>query len=62
MVISGCVEYSVSEGHDEKSGCRVLFTGPAINSGVIDLNKSMNKKFIDRKIPYTNSEVSNATK
>ena len=27
VVIGGYVEYNVSEGQDEKSGCRVLFTG-----------------------------------
>jgi len=32
--MGGCGEYSVSDGQNEKSGCRVLFTGPGINSGV----------------------------
>jgi len=34
VVIGGCVEYSVSDGEYEKSGCRVLFTGPGINYGI----------------------------
>jgi len=34
VVIGGCVEYNVSDGEDEKSGCRVLFTCQGINSGV----------------------------
>jgi hypothetical protein len=32
--MGGYVEYSVSDGQDEKMGSRVLFTGPGINSGV----------------------------
>jgi len=34
VVIGGYVEYNVSDGQDEKSGCRVLFTGLGINSRV----------------------------
>jgi len=34
VVIGGCVEYSVSDGQDEKIGSKVLFTGPGINSAV----------------------------
>ena len=34
MVIGGYVEYSASDGKDEKVGSRVLFTDPGINSGV----------------------------
>ena len=36
MVIGGCVEYNAKDGKDEKSVCRVLFTGLGINSGVGD--------------------------
>jgi len=36
VVIGGCVEYSVLDGQDEKSGCRVLFTGPGINFRLCD--------------------------
>ena len=35
MVIGECEEYDVSDGQDGKSECRVLFTGPGINSGVL---------------------------
>jgi hypothetical protein len=35
VVIGGCVEYDVSDGQDEKSGCRVLFIGQGINFGGI---------------------------
>jgi len=31
VVIGGYVEYSVSDGKDEKIGSRVLFTGQGIN-------------------------------
>ena len=37
------MEYNVSDGQDEKSGCRVLFTGQGINSWVIDFDQIKKK-------------------
>ena len=35
------MEYNVSDGQDEKSGCRVLFTGPGIYFVVLGMRGFM---------------------